>query len=1447
MSTKIITSMELHESIRNVLGRNVKISLKCLVRMETKPDKTENRVLAFSACRLFILIAKVPTKIEHTFHYLDIEAIESKKQHQLCLSIDGKVYTFYTLDPNDDDVDHMIMQLGTALKSIFPQVPLDHVIRKIDVVPSSRLQSMIEYNEGLENKDCGPCGGYSTQYACMCDYHVLPYREEVAWDVDTIYLSHDCKELSLQDFDHLEGRDLVPIISALSFNAWFIKFRASNTKLISEALEQLLQVMKHSVSLEELYLDNIGVKGDFAHKLSLALISNANTPLHTLDLSNNLIEDKGINSLCGIIAKITQGAGHLSGTVGKLQKGLIHLNLSRTGLTSKGVNTLAHALSLNRAMPSTLTYLNLSDNVFKEDINNLYNFLAQPNALTHLDLSGTECALDTVFGALLRGCTQKLAVLNLSRNQFSTKKSKEVIVPPSFKTFFSSTIALKVLNMSSNKLPVESLKAMLLGLACNEIATDISLDLSNNDLKSQGALVLESCLPGIRCLCSLDISENNFDVDLAGIISAVGKNKSIKHLYIGKNFINIKAKHMGRIIDAIVQLIQEEDTVLETLSLADSKLRSDTCLIINALGSNQSLTSIDVSGNFMGAAGAKTLAKALQVNSKLKSVIWDRNATPAQGFQDIAYALEKNYSLKYMPWPIHDVTSAMKVAPDKTEAAFRKIDEYLHRNVSPKKYINSQAFRLQQGFLLTSTQQMVDRLMVHLQDTINNAKKSAAAGNMYQERIAIAEGYLNDANNAKQLFTRLHEVVLQQEEAGNPIEIKLQEFVQELTRTLDTYLMNIASCMLKCIEDQCPNIISDEKVRRDVEKLCQERGTIPSEFIALTLLEQAGTDIINKVSEVNLSVAAHVTDRILDDVIESLSRMHKELLEIIKQQRSTTPDVLRSRGRTENFLRVNHGGNSQIDNLSEQSDSPLATPKLTSKRRSVHTRKLRPQSVVDSVEGIIIDDIPDLLPKGIEVESLPSLSPTSEKLEHLGKGRPKRPKTRAPTRPAIQTKEIREDIQDLGEGLEVFFRRHANSSSTPTLSPDSEEPSGRARTDSNSTTASCVSGDLMSSESSCKLEKSPEKESDKKEKGSFIKGISSLFSRVATEAAHIHKSKSYDVSDKSSSADPSPTHLIGKERESRYLQPGFGNNGERSHFSSSPQLDSRSKKDIEDISRIRGLDKFSSGLTSGSGLMAEMKARQEKRASNIPVSKQECEDKSPIDGRDSTQNLLQSVKLKPVNLAQSLKSPSESLQLEKHEEVVTSLGRPTSSPIINISPGGSPQLGESGSKFGFALKPKPPPIAPKPRPKSVGGTTELHLTGEFALTNEDDGESSVNVESENFEHLGDIASHMHHSENIDNKELSDQLLHASEENSSDNFLKCNNNQSILSDQDPGKKLCLLSNISTDTSTHQDNLIKYDAKVISTEHGNNRETSSVYSENSALITKREVINEDIVDV
>lgn len=107
---------------------------------------------------------------------------------------------------------------------------------------------------------------------------------------------------------------------------------------------------------------------------------------------------------------------------------------------------------------------------------NLYNFLAQPNVISNLDISSTDTMLESVsilflilnlqyltiififqlFGALLRGCSTNLVHLNVSKNPFSSKKSKEV--PPSFKQFFTSTLNLKYLNMAFCKLPLEALK-----------------------------------------------------------------------------------------------------------------------------------------------------------------------------------------------------------------------------------------------------------------------------------------------------------------------------------------------------------------------------------------------------------------------------------------------------------------------------------------------------------------------------------------------------------------------------------------------------------------------------------------------------------------------------------------------------------------------------------------------------------------------------------------------------------------------------------------------------------------------------------------------------------------------------------------------------------------------------------------------------------------------------
>lgn len=64
-------------------------------------------------------------------------------------------------------------------------------------------------------------------------------------------------------------------------------------KLSHDNLDRILHVLRKSLNLEEIYLDNLGLKADFVNKFSSVLKLNMATALHTIDLSHNPIEDKG--------------------------------------------------------------------------------------------------------------------------------------------------------------------------------------------------------------------------------------------------------------------------------------------------------------------------------------------------------------------------------------------------------------------------------------------------------------------------------------------------------------------------------------------------------------------------------------------------------------------------------------------------------------------------------------------------------------------------------------------------------------------------------------------------------------------------------------------------------------------------------------------------------------------------------------------------------------------------------------------------------------------------------------------------------------------------------------------------------------------------------------------------------------------------------------------------
>lgn len=250
----------------------------------------------------------------------------------------------------------------------------------------------------------------------------------------------------------------------------------------------------------------------------------------------------------------------------------------------------------------------------------------------------------------------------------------------------------------------------------------------------------------------------------------------------------------------------------------------------------------------------------------------------------------------------------------------------------------------------TGTYQLIDKLMVHVKDILGNWSSAAntirarslsesADGSIESietkaEYVVRAENYLKEANNAKQLFTKLHQQFIlampssvdsRLNSASKPIEPKLNEFVLDLKSTLEAHVQDTTALMLQCVQEQCPNVIlNSDKLQHDLQRIhsnsVQSRHFPSNTFLQSCLVDQVGSMITYKLEEVLLAVAANICDRVLDEVIESLSSSHRILTESgtpISKPRSSTPDVLRNR-----TVWFDNGNSSSRDSSLEGNLSP---------------------------------------------------------------------------------------------------------------------------------------------------------------------------------------------------------------------------------------------------------------------------------------------------------------------------------------------------------------------------------------------------------------------------------------------------------------------------------------------------------------------------------------------
>ncbi|XP_060537567.1 capping protein, Arp2/3 and myosin-I linker protein 2 [Pantherophis guttatus] len=920
--------------------------------------------------RALVVMAKLPVKVQVSFSFLAVQLIKMREAKKIVIETDTSSFEFDFL--SSDDLEQAVSHMITSLKKVFPGSSPGDLLQNASPSLLARIQGTTDSLEEAWKES--PCGGFSETYAALCDYSGLSVQEEIQWDVDNIYHARGCREFNLLDFNHLPSQDIALCVASLSFNQWFTKLSCKDFKLNQVILEEILLALRKSVTLKELELENCGLKCDFAQQMALVLQEYPDSALNSLNLSRNLLEDRGIIAL--------------SQTFEQRNKGFQSLNFARTSVTQKGMMALCQSFINNGQFRISLSHLDLSGNpgsLLAEGGNGLFSFLSQPNVLGHLNLSGSDCALDMLFGALAGGCCVNLTHLNLCKNVYSHKKSRGD--PFAIGQFLSQASALQHVSLSGTKLPPEALRALLQALANNTQLKNLNLDLSSCELRSAGAQVIQDLISDASSICDLNLSDNGFDSDMVTLVLSLNRSKSIKHVALGKNF-NIQSREtLVDTLHRIVQLTQDEDCSLESVSVAESRLKLRTSILLDGLGSNSHLVALDISGNAMGDLGAKILAKALSVNKTLRTLIWDRNNITLYGFLDVISALERNFILTKMPLPMNDIAVAYRSHPEKMEEIVHQIQSYLARNQIQANLLKEKG-QLQLDSQANSSEQAVKDACQTVQKYIGLL--SCVQDVEVKADLLWAEEAIKDATLFMDILPVLYEVGRASYQ-NCKLQHKLEKLIEEVSRTYSKEIQAVVQSQLDATQSLHPQILQRTDFLKQL--FCDASET--------TFLDQLLTEVYDKVMKIQLSITEAMTGIITEKTLEELTTIQDRL--VAAQWRHTcslsllpTPSL---NGLSELALKVG-----AEDNKIGSPQPELSLSRASAKSRPASTKDAEPGS------GLLLPLPPCTEPAS--AASLMDLPTAGEKLEHYTRDRP-RPNRRN-RQPPSKSNAKRSQVRDPG-------------------------------------------------------------------------------------------------------------------------------------------------------------------------------------------------------------------------------------------------------------------------------------------------------------------------------------------------------------------------------------------------------------------------------------------------
>ncbi|XP_061582465.1 NACHT, LRR and PYD domains-containing protein 12-like [Cololabis saira] len=278
---------------------------------------------------------------------------------------------------------------------------------------------------------------------------------------------------------HFPGHICTVLSSVLSSQSSSVtELDLSNNDLQDSGVEQLCPGLKSPhCKLESLRLSDCQLSWNICPVLS-SVLSSQSSSLTELDLSNNHLWDSGLKNLCP----------GLESPHCKLES----LRLSGCLISEEGSSSLVSALTSN---PSHLRELDLSYNHPGESAGKLQSRVKDPRwrldtlRLSDCNLSGNICAL---LSSVLSSQSSSLTELDLSNNDLQDSGLKKLcpgLESPHCKLEF---LRLSGCNLSEDICPVLS------SVLSSQSSSLTELDLSNNDLQDSG---LEQLCPGLEQLC----------------------------------------------------------------------------------------------------------------------------------------------------------------------------------------------------------------------------------------------------------------------------------------------------------------------------------------------------------------------------------------------------------------------------------------------------------------------------------------------------------------------------------------------------------------------------------------------------------------------------------------------------------------------------------------------------------------------------------------------------------------------------------------------------------------------------------------------------------------------------------------------------------------------------------------------------------------------------------